>query len=495
MSTSSPISFQEFIRIDRRKKDPIYLQIVYQFIQAVQRKYLYEGLKIPGTRVLHQQLNVHRKTIVAAMEELEAQGWVEIIPNVGTFVRNSHKKQKNRTKRDDFNLNSGEKANFEFHRSFVLNSPFEKNDCPLQFNDGQPDYRLINIDELARFYGNSLKRKSVTQQLIDFSERGNPLFKEQLSYYLNLSRGFHIAKANLAVVKSKEMLMYALTQLLIKSGDTVLVGGFSYFFTNMIFQQAGATMKTIPVDKEGMDVEFIQKNFKKGDVRCVILNPKNHYPTTATLSDERRKLLLQLAEDDDFIIIEEDDDFEFHYSDTLPLPLATQFHERVLYIGGFGRFLVPSFQTEFLVAPVNLIEEIENYLRFLDPQGDVVMEQSLCEMIKEGDIYRYLRKAVKTYKQRNDQFSKQLLSHFGEEIVFQKPAGGLAVWIEFKRSFSLNKLAQKCAEDGLFIPRICMFQNAQITALRIGFAHFNSSEMEAAVFILKKAYDQVTLIE
>src|SRR5699024_12870164 len=67
---------------------PIYLQIVYQFIQAVQRGLLSDGNKIPGSRNLCKELGVHRKTIVAALEELQTQGWVTIKPAVGTFVKN-----------------------------------------------------------------------------------------------------------------------------------------------------------------------------------------------------------------------------------------------------------------------------------------------------------------------------------------------------------------------------------------------------------------------
>ena len=69
----SPVSltFSSFIKIDRRKEDAVYLQIVYQFINAVRTQLLEEGDLLPGSRKLAEDLQVHRKTIVVALAELQ----------------------------------------------------------------------------------------------------------------------------------------------------------------------------------------------------------------------------------------------------------------------------------------------------------------------------------------------------------------------------------------------------------------------------------------
>src|SRR5690606_24931539 len=88
MSSPVDISFSSFIKIDRRKDDAVYMQIVYQFINAVKRSILEVGDQIPGSRKIAEELGVHRKTAIAALEELQEQGWVNILPNIGTFVSN-----------------------------------------------------------------------------------------------------------------------------------------------------------------------------------------------------------------------------------------------------------------------------------------------------------------------------------------------------------------------------------------------------------------------
>jgi GntR family transcriptional regulator/MocR family aminotransferase len=46
--------------------------------------------------------------------------------------------------------------------------------------------------------------------------------------------------------------------------------GLSHYAANMIFQQSGAIIKTIPIDEQGLDVDYIKTHFV-GAIRCVCL--------------------------------------------------------------------------------------------------------------------------------------------------------------------------------------------------------------------------------
>src|SRR4029453_1814596 len=87
--SNSPVMFplSAVVQIDKECKTPIYLQIANKLIVQIKKGILKPGTKLPGTRELAKELQVHRKTIVAALDELDAQGWIEIIPSSGTFVK------------------------------------------------------------------------------------------------------------------------------------------------------------------------------------------------------------------------------------------------------------------------------------------------------------------------------------------------------------------------------------------------------------------------
>ena len=86
--TDSPVNslLKELIRFEKSSSTAVYIQIAQQIINAIQRGYLTKGTALPGTRVFGQLLEIHRNTAVAVHDELASQGWVEILPNKGTFI-------------------------------------------------------------------------------------------------------------------------------------------------------------------------------------------------------------------------------------------------------------------------------------------------------------------------------------------------------------------------------------------------------------------------
>lgn len=486
---NSPVEFpyESFILINRNSEISIYMQISNQLINAIQRGVLPFGIKLPGTRALSIILNVHRNTIVAAYDELLAQGWVESLPNKGTFVIGKNQEKPFQIK--DFEKNNLEhypkSTGFSFKTSNILDNPFEYSDCEYIFNDGVPDIRLTQIDHHSRIYSSILKRQA--HKIGQYNQDGSEFFKKNLSQFLNLSRGLPISKNNLLIARSTEMSIYIVSEILLSAGDVVLVGELSYFSVNMIFQKAGVKIQPISIDEEGINVEEVREVCKKQKIRMLYLTPHHHYPTTVTLSAKRRLELLNLANEFGFIILEDDYDYDFHYDKSPILPLASaDTNGMVIYIGSFGKSLVPGFRTGFIVAPENLMIEMRKYLGIIDRQGDVLMEHVLGEMIAEGEINRYLKKSLKTYQERRDYFVSLLEQNLGEYIDFQKPSGGLAVWMKWKIPVNLMQLSRNCAQNNLFIPKTLLYQNKDLTAMRLGFGNLNLNEMDKSIEILSK---------
>ncbi|WP_158846255.1 PLP-dependent aminotransferase family protein [Algibacter sp. L1A34] len=494
---NSPVNnlLKQLIHFNKCTSQPVYIQIAQQIINAIQRGYLSIGAVLPGSRVLSQTLKIHRNTVVAVYDELASQGWVEIIPNKGTFVlvpEQTTATIKATSHQIDQVYQYPKTTGFPFQPSFNLASTLQTTKAKYSINEGNPDLRLHPVHEFSRWYSAAMKRKS----LISKWNRTTPLldskFETQLGNYLNATRGFHIKPSNLISTRSTEMSLYIVSQLLIKPDDIVLVGHLSNYAANMIFQQAGANIKTIPVDANGLDVDYIRTHFVKGSIRCVYVCAHRHYPTTATLSVERRLKLLELAKTYKFAIIEDDYDYDFQYKGSAMLPMASaDGHGVVVYLGKLGQSLFPSFQTGFVIAPESLISEAKNYLQLLDKQGDMIQEQILAELIHEGEIYRLMKKNIIVYKQRRDSLCRYLKTYFEDIMTWEKPSGGLAIWLQFKHKISLVKLAEEAENYDLFIPKTILYQDRDTCAIRFGFGQLNEEEIESVIKSLKTAYDIV----
>ena len=494
---NSPVNilFKQLIDFDKSITQPVYIQVSQQIINAIQRSYITKGTVLPGTRVLSKLLKIHRNTAVAIYEELASQGWVEIIPNKGTFVLDP--KLKNiKIKAPSQKINEAytyaKNTGFPFEKSFNLASTVQLTNVTYSINDGSPDLRLHPVHQFTRWYSAAMNRKTLIKKWNRPNESSYSLFQTQLCNYLSATRGFHINPNNLISTRSTEMSLYIVSQLLIKQNDVVLVGNLSNYVANMIFQQAGASIKTIPVDENGLDVAYIRKHFIEGSIRCVHICAHRDYPTTVTLSAKRRIELLQLAKEYGFAIIEDDYDYDFQFEGSSMLPMASaDANGMVIYLGKLGQSLFPSFQTGFVVAPENLISEAKNYLQLLDEQGDLIQEQMLSELIYEGEIHRLMKKNIVIYKQRRNCLSKLLKQYFSEIAYWTIPSGGLAFWIQFQPKISLVKLAEEAEKNDLFLPKTILFQDKNTCAIRFGFGHLNEEEIAVVLQKLKLAYNKV----
>ena len=501
MSSPVKIPFKSVIRIDKSMERPVYLQIAHQMINAIQRGVLLDGVQLPGTRSLSHDLEVHRKTVIAAYDELDAQGWTEIRPNKGTFVRNKvpqpaislntskgNSPKYGQQDHEEFLNSYPSKTGYGFKQSILLDVLPVTATSGLEFNDGLPDIRLLPLERLSKVYGGILKSKTNYRHFGYSHVEGNEFFRETLASYLNNTRGLHINKSNILTTRGIHMSIYMASSMLIEPGDLVIVGDLSYYLANMCFQQCGGKIISVPVDEDGISVNAIRDLCKRKKIRMLYLTPHHHYPTTVTLSAERRVALLQLASTYGFIILEDDYDYDFHYNGNSVLPLASaDTNGMVVYIGSFCKSLAPGFRSGYLIAPENLIVEMAKLRRLVDRQGDMLMEQALAELLEEREIQRHLKKVVKIYQERRDIFTSLLQDRLGDELKFVSPPGGLSVWTHWNPKLNLMRISKNCLKKNLLLPQELLYQNESFTAMRLGFGNLTAAELEEAVHLLSIA--------
>lgn len=492
MSSPAEIPFKNVLVIDRFSETPIYMQIARKMINAIQRGVLVPGVKLPGTRTLAHILEVHRKTIVAAYNEIDAQGWIETLPNKGTFVTTKSLVITSQPLKSGSEYVAGypQKTGFNFRQSMLLDRYTSISKAELEFTDGLPDVRLAPLSKISKAYSSVLKRKNNSKYLGYSHVEGNEYFREQLTSYLNNTRGLHITKENVMTTRGIQMGIYLASMLLIESGDHVVVGDLSYYIANMIFQQAGANILSVPVDDQGISVEAVRKLCATKRIRMLYLTPHHHYPTTVTLSAERRIELLNLSVQYGFVILEDDYDYDFHYHSSPVLPLASaDASGMVVYIGSFCKALAPGLRAGYIVAPQNFIAEMAKLRRIIDRQGDLMMEQALGELLNEGEIQRHLKKAQKIYHERRDLLCGLLENEFGDYCTYKLPPGGLAVWTEWETNINLLKVSRECLKRDLYLPQTLLFQTGKLSAVRIGFGNLNEMEIGKSMGILKEAVE------
>ena len=137
-------------RIDPSRSTPVYMQIIHSIIHDIETGRLSSGTFLPSSRELAKMLDVNRKTVVFAYEDLIAQGWLCSVGTRGTMVSESLPKQNLSSKSED-SAGGSETAGFSFR------APPERplavpQGTGLKLDEGSPDGRIFPFDQLARAY-------------------------------------------------------------------------------------------------------------------------------------------------------------------------------------------------------------------------------------------------------------------------------------------------------------------------------------------------------
>lgn len=74
------LPYEHVIFIEKESKISVYRQIAISIINAIRNGTLKPGTHLPGSRELSKTLGIHRKTVIAAYQELEAQDWIVVFP-------------------------------------------------------------------------------------------------------------------------------------------------------------------------------------------------------------------------------------------------------------------------------------------------------------------------------------------------------------------------------------------------------------------------------
>lgn len=486
------LPYASLIVVDKNALLPVYQQIANTFIDLIREGVLKPGNYLPPSRQLAEQLQLHRKTIVAAYDELAAQDWVETRPRKGIMVSLKLPEIKPRKFKEERITHPYQKETSGFFQqvrpSFA--TPEKGGNFKIVVNDGFPDARIAPVDNLLKQYRSFLKKSYAQHMFMRGAAQGSLNLREQLASFLHKTRAIDVNANNVLITRGAQMAIFIAAGMVLKPGSTVIVGEPGYFMANNIFEHFGAKLIRVKVDENGIDVDAIERICKKKRPDLLYIIPHHHHPTTVTLSAERRMKLLEIIRTYSLPAIEDDYDYDFHYNNSPILPLASADHNGyVLYIGSVTKTLAAAIRIGYLVAGAAFINQAAGIREMLDIRGDVLMEEALAVLYKNGDMQKHLNKAVKLYHERRDFLCDLLESELSDMVTFTRPPGGMSVWLQFKPAYKLPDVARIVAQQGIYINDGSLYNSGTVNynALRVGFASLNEQELRELVMALKKA--------
>ena len=487
MQQAWKLSFQ----LERTSTVPLYRQVADSVADRVGKGLLAPGTPLPGTRSLAKSLGVHRNTAKAAYDELLAGGWISTAPSRGTFVSHtppvprvsdSRIVEEHLTKRAATPVACAA-SSFPFGEteSVFAGLPYR---CALVCTDGAPDSRLAPVPELLRALRRALKSQ---RSWIEHDPRGYPGLRTSIAEMLRVSRAIPAEPEEIMVTGGQRMSVYLFTRALLVDRSCIAVEQPGNKAVWQIFVQCGLRVLGVPVDSEGVSVDWLVSH---PEVDAVYVTPAHQYPTTVPMSLSRRKKLLNWARESGTLIIEDGAGCEFDSDNCGPLPALAgmDVHASIVHMGPVTRVFSPSIECGFIRASRAMVSRLSRERALFGRAGDRPMEAALFDLAAEGVLRRHLRRAHNLYQERRDHMALCLKREFGNRLRFSIPRGDLAMWLEPEPALDTREWSQAARRQGVrFAPSSDYWINGLGQGgIRIGFASFSHEELAAVASTLRR---------
>lgn len=467
-------------------RQPKYRRLADGLRGAIREGQIKPGEVLPSSRELARRFRFNRHTVMNALSELAAEGWIESKEKIhyqvvstlpSTFLKSQAVVQRSFPARE---------LNYDFARAPRIGDYVRNDRYRHAFPSGHPDPRLFPMAEFKSHVYDALNAKRV---LLYGDPAGESRLLEQISTYLRRVR--NVSDRSIVVTNGSQEAIFLLAQLLVRPGDNVAVEGFGYPPALEALRFSGANLVPIRVDEDGLVVDDLEKQLKRRKIRLLYTTPLHQYPTTVTLSATRRLQLYELAYKHNILILEDDYDHEFHYSGQPVEPLASfDPGGLVLYVSTFSKILFPSARVGFMAVPRRIGDEIARLKRISSRQNESLLQETIARWMESGGFERHLRRMRRTYDERLramiDTLTEIKSDHPG--ISWTNPNGGMALWLN--TGIDSEKLARRARENGVLVyPEANYLVEAGAgTHLRLGFSGQTPAENRAGLQALFSVY-------
>lgn len=463
---------------------PLYRQLARALRSAIANGRLRDGERLPPTRVFAHDLDLSRTTVLAAFEQLRAEGLLTGKVGSGSYVRSARQSLAPLRPVERSVVPQSEYS----RRARRIHDPDDPDVMPgrrlpgmrFAFQFGLP---IVN-HRLTSQWTRELQRAAPVTHPNYPRTQGLPALREALCRHIAASRGVPCTPDDILIVNGVQQAMSLLCRVLLDVGDEVVIEEPHYFGARRVLQMHGARVTGVAVDGQGLRTDLLPDR----RVKLVCVTPSHQFPTGAVLSLPRRHALLDRARDGGEWICEDDYDGEFRHDRTPVEALRSLDRDgRVIYIGSFSKTLFPALRLGYVVMPASLRGDFIA-AKWADDFGSGAIEQAaLANLIASGAYDRHLRFVTRTLTERRRVLRGELLAQCGGEVEILDASSGmhLMIWLKNFDREQGDALVRSAHERklGLYSVTPCYLSPPPHAGLLMGFSAMSVKEIPPAVAI------------
>lgn len=471
-----------FIEVQRNANISLTMQIYQSVLDHIRSDLLEENLQLPSVRQLSKQLGVSLMTVVKAYQKLEQEGFVTSIQGKGTFIRRSI---------IDGRGKETESRQLDWHLSiqdYLPRSQFAKfHQAPemIHLASSMIAPGLLPNKYLAQEFHRMLT--SNPRALSQYGEiQGEETLRKAMSEYLSQMK-LPALPENILVTSGSQQGIDLVARTFVGHGDVVIMESPTYPGAIDVFRGRGATILTVPVDKDGMRVDLLHELCDKYKPKIIYTVPTFQNPTGTVLSIKRRKQILEIAKNIHCLVVEDDPWSEIYFEKPPPATLMSlDQHGHVIYLKGLSKVLAPGCRIGALTASGSIFKRLLAAKANADLGSPLITQMAITPFITSKRMLEHLKKLRIALKIRRDIALETLTQYAPDEISWFVPKGGLNLWLMLPAWVDMDYVLVEAKKEQLtFLPGSACYPNEHENHhLRISFSYMDEQQLVQGAKIL-----------
>ncbi len=442
-------------------------QLANRFAERIKSRLLASGARLPSVRQCAEQQGVSASTVVAAYDQLLAQGLVEARKNRGFYVRNIAADQQNhaRPAPDSIADNSPPQHN-PINATALIRGMFHG-----VSTKPQPGMGVFPSDWLqTTFLASAVRRYTGAKALHDLSlhygePAGDSGLRRALSKKLD-ALNIHAAPEQIITTVGATHALDIVSRTLLRAGDFVMVEepGWAIEFARL--NALGMRILPVPRTAAGPDLDVMASYCKLHAPKLFVSVSVLHNPTGYCLTPGSAHRVLQLAALHDFHILE-DDTYSHLAAEHATRLCALDGLQRTIYVSGFAKILAPGWRVGYIAAPTHLFERLLDTKLLASLTTPALLEKALAWCIDQGQLRRHAERIRNRLDVARARSARLALAH---GCTFAAEPAGLFGWVD--TGTDTEALAQRMLDEGYLLAPGALFHSTQQpgTLMRINFA-------------------------
>jgi len=319
----------------------------------------------------------------------------------------------------------------------------------------------------------------------DMTEGFLPL-REALVPYL-AQKGIETTAAGICITSGSQGLLDALGKVLITPGDAVAVEGPTYLGALSAFNPYGPRYVCAAMDDEGILPDALERILAAHAVKFVYLVPTFQNPTGRSLGVARRHQIAELLVKYDVLLCEDDPYSDLRYRGEALPTMYSLIPERTVYTTTLSKVFAPGLRIGICVAPEPVRKWLVLAKQGVDLNTSTFNQAMAAEYLLGGYLEKQIPKIIDLYKPKQEVMLNALDRCFPREWHYNKPEGGMFIWVEGPKGTDAEKLYWKCIErKAAFVPGKFFFpcEGDGLETMRLNYTMSSEDEIERGIKII-----------